>query len=252
MTAELYATNTADFLTIDVYERPAGGRIRWRRAVNGGLKHGVDGLRSATVNFANNGTHSLLPRIVPGGCALVAAWDSAEAAEAAFRGPLRAAVEGPNRYSLDGEVVRVKLNKEGDDWHGWTPLADGAEPLAADEPMVAVVHGIVRPGQLTNFVHNNLHAASRAAHHPGHRGSVDVSSKLPFEHTSISLWKTVALAEDYAYSRGGHAYAMKHALKTNTHRVGCFLRVRPLASTGALGIDSPAFPKLPPANRGGL
>ncbi|MEV4241634.1 hypothetical protein AB0J47_41525 [Nocardia sp. NPDC049737] len=118
--------------------------------------------------------------------------------------------------------------------------------------MVAIVHGIVRPRELTNFIHNNLHAASRAAHHPGHRGSVDVSSKLPFEHTSISLWKTLALAQDYAYSPGGHAKAFEHALKTNTHKVGCFLRIRPLASTGHLGIDAPAFPKLPAANRGGL
>lgn len=193
-----------------------------------------------------------MPRVLPGGCALVAAWDSPEAAEAAFRGPLRVAVEGPKRFSLDGEIVRVKFNRETDDWHGWTPQADGAEPLADEEPLVAIVHGIVRPGELTNFLHNNVHAASRAAHHPGHRGSVDVSSKLPFEHTSISLWKTLALAKDYAYSPGGHAKALKHALKTDTHKVGCFLRVRPLASTGSLGINAPAYPKLPPANRGGL
>lgn len=243
---------TADFLTVDVYERPAGGRIRWSRAVKTALKGGIDGLRAATVNYANNGTHSLAPRIVPGGGALVAAWDSAEAAVAAFRGPLREALAGPDRFSLDGEVVRVRFDNEGDHWHGWTPVADGAEPLAADEPMVAVVHGIVRPRQLTTFVRNNMHAASRAAHHPGHRGSVDVSSKLPFEHTSISLWKTLELAEDYAYQPGGHAFAMTHTLKNKTHQVGCFLRIRPLASTGKLGLASAAFPALPPANRGGL
>jgi hypothetical protein len=118
--------------------------------------------------------------------------------------------------------------------------------------MVAIVHGIVHRGQLTTFVRNNMHAASRAAHHPGHRGSVDVSSKLPFEHTSISLWKTLGLAEDYAYQPGGHAHAMKHTIVNKTHRVGCFLRIRPLASTGTLGLASPAFPALPPANRGGL
>ena len=243
---------TADFLTIDIYERPPRGRIRWSRAVKGALNGGLEGLRAATVNYANNATHSLAPRIFPGGGALVAAWDSAEAAHAAFRGPLRVAAEGNDRFSLDGEVVRVKLNSDNDDWHGWRPVDVGTEPLADDEPMVAIVHGIVRPRELTNFIHNNMHAASRAAHHPGHRGSVDVSSKLPFEHTSISLWKTLALAQDYAYSPGGHAKALKHALKTNTHKVGCFLRVRPLASSGSLGIDAPAFPNLPPANRGEL
>lgn len=242
---------TADFLTIDVYERPPGGRLRWSRAVKGALKGGIEGLRAATVNHANNSTHSLLPRIMRSG-ALVAAWDSPEAAEAAFRGPLRVAVEGSGRFSLDGEIVRVRFDNENDDWHGWRPEAADTKPLADDEPMVAIVHGIVRPRELKNFVHNNLHAASRAAHHPGHRGSVDVFSTLPFEHTSISLWKTLTSAKDYAYSPGAHTAALQHHVKADTHKVGCFLRVRPLASTGNLGIDTPAFPDLPPANRGGL
>jgi len=111
--------------------------------------------------------------------------------------------------------------------------------LTKDEPMVAIVHGILRRGRLLEFVGNNRHAASRALHHPGHRGSVDISSQLPFEHTSISLWKTYALAQEFAYKRGGHANALKHALKNQTHRLGVFLQVRPLASTGTLGIDAP-------------
>ena len=46
--------------------------------------------------------------------------------------------------------------------------------------------------------------------------------------------------------------AMKHSLQKNTHQTGVFLQVRPLASTGSLGIDDPPFPGLPPANRGGI
>jgi hypothetical protein len=239
-----------DFVTIDAFERPAGGVIRWRRSVTAALAGGVEGLRAATVNHANNGTHAIVPRLIPGGVALVAAWESPEAAASAWGGPLRPALAGRGHFSLDGEVVRVRVNNEGDNWHGWTPCAAGAAPPAPDEPVVVVVHGILRPRYLANFVHNNMHAASRAAHHPGHQGSVDVSSKLPFEHTSISLWKTLTLAQDYAYAPGGHAHAMKHALKTDTHKVGVFLRIRPLASTGNLGIDAPAFPNLPPADRG--
>jgi hypothetical protein len=163
-------------------------------------------------------------------------------------------VDGVGRFSLDGELVRAKVdsNSDRDSWHGWKPRADGAEPLVHDEPMVAIVHGILRRRELIEFARNNLHAASRAANHPGHRGSVDISSRLPFEHTSISLWKTYALAQDFAYKPGGHANALKHALKSKTHKVGVFLQVRPLASTGRLGIDAPPFPDLPPANRGGL
>jgi hypothetical protein len=192
----------------------------------------------------------LAPRLIPGGCAVVAAWESAEVAAAAWRGPLRPASGVPRIYSLDGEVTRVRLDNDGDTWHGWSPSAEGSASLSSDEPMVAIVHGIVRPRYLGNFFKNNLHAASRASHHPGHRGSVDISSALPFEHTSISLWETLKLARDYAYAPGAHSHAMKHALSTPTHRVGVFLQVRPTASSGRLGIDTPAFPDLPPAYRG--
>jgi hypothetical protein len=240
----------ADFLTIDVYEQPSLNAIRWKKAVRDTISRGVDGLRAATVNHANNGTRALVPRLFPAGRALVAAWESPEAAATAWTGPLAVALDGPGRFSLDGEIVRVRVATPGDHWHGWTPSDEGAEPLEKDEPMIAIVHGIVRKGHLRKFVHHNMHAASRAAHHPGHRGSVDISSQLPFEHTSISLWKSLRSAQDYAYAPGGHSFAMKHSLQTNMHRVGCFLQVRPLGSSGALGIESPPFPELPPAVRG--
>jgi len=243
-----------DFVTIDAFDRPSGGRIRWRRSLRRAIDGGIEGLRGSTVNYANNATHSIFPALVPGGGALVAAWDSPDAAEAAFSGPLRKALDGPDRFSMDGEVVRVRVDSQSErnHWHGWAPCSDGAEPLAKDEPMVAVVHGILRRGRLLEFLRNNLHAASRASHHHGHRGSIDISSQLPYEHTSISLWRTYALAQDFAYMPGGHAMAMKHSQKENTHRVGVFLQVRPLACSGNLGIDEPPFPKLPAANRAGL
>jgi hypothetical protein len=243
-----------DFVTIDAFDRPTGGRIRWRRDLRRRVGDGIEGLRGVSVNYANNATHSIAPALVPGGCALVAAWESPQAAEAAFAGPLRHAIDGPDRFSLDGEVVRVRVDSESErnHWHGWHPSAEGAEPLTKEEPMVAVVHGILRRGRLLEFMRNNLHAASRAAHHHGHRGSIDISSQLPYEHTSISLWRSYKLAQDFAYMPGGHATAMKHSQKENTHRVGVFLQVRPLACTGTLGIDEEPFPQLPAANRVGL
>lgn len=243
-----------DFLTIDAFGRPPGGRIRWRRDLARAIDHGIEGLRGVSVNYANNGTRAVVPNLIPGGCALVAAWESAEAAEAAFGGQLRRAIDGPGRFSMDSELVRVRIDSESerDHWHGWHPRAEGARPLAEDEPMVAIVHGILRHGRLLEFLRNNVHAASRAAHHPGHRGSMDISSDLPYEHTSISLWKTYGLAQDFAYKKGGHASAMTHALKQKTHRVGVFLQARPLACSGTLGIDRPPYPWLPQARRAGL
>lgn len=239
-----------DFITIDAYEHPPGGNVLWRRRVRRALASRLPGLRAATVNHANNGTHAMIPRVVPAGSALVMAWESRDAAEAAWCGPLRGLMDGRGAFSLDGEVVRSRVEADGDNWHGWSPRAGTAEALDAKEPLVAIVHGVLHPRSLVRFLRNNAHAASRAAHHPGHRGSIDISSQLPFEHTSISLWKTLKMAQDYAYAPGGHATAMSFARTQHTHRTGVYLQVRPLASSGSLGLAEPAFPELPPARRG--
>lgn len=243
-------SGATDFLTVDVYDRPPRGPWRWSRTVKAALEKKIPGLRAVTINHSNHLTHALGPSsYIPPGRALVAAWDSSESALAAFRGPLACAMQSPRRYSLDGEVVRVHREHPRDHWHGWNPSDEGSTPIGSDEPLVVIVHGILKPRHLLGFVKNNVHAASRAAFHPGHRGSVDISSQLPFEHTSVSLWNTAKLARDCAYASGGHRHAMDHVRAVDSHRVGVYLQVRPLASSGALGLDSPAFPDLPPAAR---
>lgn len=239
----------ADFVTVDVVPRPATGNLLWRRRSRAALAQRPAGLRAATVNHANDGTQAVLPSLPPGS-ALVCAWDSPEAAAAAWRGPLGRVLDVPGRFSMDAEVVRARFHRPGHTWHGWVPTDEGARPLDAEEPLAVVVHGVLRRRDLLGFLRNNVHAASRARFHPGHRGSVDVSSQLPFEHTSISLWRTRAAAEDFAYQPGGHHAAMSHALRHDTHRTGVFLRLHPVASSGTLGRDEPAYPDLPAARRG--
>lgn len=243
-------SQTADFVTIDVVPRLGLHGPAWRRHARRAFAGRMPGLRAATVNISNNGTHSLVPTGWPGDSCIVAAWDSKEAAHEAFAGPLRSLLDHEDRFSLDGEIARVRLHEDHHHWHGWHPSSAGTAPLEATEPMVVLVHGVLHPRHLVRFGLNNLHAASRAAHHPGHRGSVDISSQLPFEHTSVSLWSSLAAARDYAYQPGGHLMAMRHALDHDTHRIGCFLQVRPLACSGRLGIESAAFPELPEVHRG--
>ena len=229
----------ADYLTIDVYDRPPRGPRAWSRAVGAALEQPIEGLRSITVNHSNHATHSLNPRsIIRPGRALIAAWDSPEAALAAFRGPLAVAVQGPGRFSLDGRVARVRREHPHDNWHGWNPSDDGSEPMSSDEPLVVVVHGILKPKHLAGFVRNNMHAASRAAFHPGQ--AVACEQKAP-QHRGGDAANPCP--------PGGHAHAMQHARTADTHRVGCYLQVRPLACSGSLGLDTDAFPDLPPAVR---
>lgn len=233
----------ADFLTIDVYDHALWRTPQHRRAARAALRAPFPGLRAWTVNFVNTGTHTLLPR--PTGTCLIIAWESPQAAASGWSQLLGTALPGRGDYHLDGEVVRARTEHPHNHWHGWRPSADGARPLSPAEPMVAVVHGVVRPRYLKTFYADNLHAASRAAHHPGHRGSIDVFAASPLENTSISLWSSLKQAQDFAYQPGGHAYAMKHSRELATHHTGVFLQVRPLSSHGRLGLDTDAFPDLP-------
>ena len=45
---------SADYLTLDVYDQPPGGTRRWSRGVNAALQQGIPGLRSVTVNHSNH------------------------------------------------------------------------------------------------------------------------------------------------------------------------------------------------------
>jgi hypothetical protein len=207
----------ADFLTIGVYRDPVRQTPARRRSIRAALAARPEGLRAHTINYANTGTFTLIPRHV--GTCLLMAWESSDAAPTAWHGPLGAALRRAGDYRLDGEVARARTEHPDDHWHGWRPADEGAAPIAKDEPMVVLVHGIVRPRHLTTFLRDNLHAASRARHHPGHRGSIDVHSesnrgveivtspyglppfgaKPPFENTSISIWSTRRSAQDFAY-----------------------------------------------------
>jgi len=66
---------------------------------------------------------------------------------------------------------------------------------------------------------------------------------------TISLWSSLKEAQDFAYTPGGHSHAMKHSRELGTHHTGVYLQVRPVASTGGLGRNTPSYPDLPLAPR---
>lgn len=107
--------------------------------------------------------------------------------------------------------------------------------------------GVFRPGDLVagraRERHAELLAASGVAREHGRSGGVGLVAIAPLTKGSR------ASARDFAYQPGGHAPAMKRAREVDTHRAGVYLRVRPLASTGNLGIEETALPELPDADR---
>src|SRR5437016_11356873 len=95
----------ADFLTIDVYRDPIRQTRARRRSIRAALADRPDGLRAHTINFANTGTFTVVPRHV--GTCLLLAWESRDAARSAWHGPLGAALGRAGDYRLDGEVARA-------------------------------------------------------------------------------------------------------------------------------------------------
>src|SRR3954454_15783260 len=137
----------ADFLTIDVYRDPIHRTPARRRSIRAALADRPAGLRAHTINYANTGTFTIVPR--PLGTCLLLAWESRDAARAAWHGPLGSALGRAGDYRLDGEVARARTEHPDDHGHGWRPADDGPAPIAKDEPMVVLAHGIVRPRHLT-------------------------------------------------------------------------------------------------------
>ncbi len=246
---------SGDFVTIDYAGRPHGGVRAWQRAWGAAQERGVPGLRHALVARRNLGTGKhAIPRLEPRARMLVLAWESAEAAHDAWTGMLAPLSPAADRFALDLEVVRVRSDHEGRaggaHWHGWSPSAADARPIEAEEPVVAVIHGMLRYRGLLPFIRGNRHASRRLATHPGVRANTAMNVDLVRESTSLSCWSTAAQMRDYAYADGGHADAMRAGRAADWHDTTLFLQCRPLAATGALGRTGAAFPELPPARRG--
>jgi hypothetical protein len=89
----------ADFLTIDVYRDPIRETPARRRSIRAALAARPEGLRAHTINYANTGTFTLIPRHV--GTCLLLAWESSDAAHTAWHGKLGAALGHAGDYRLD-------------------------------------------------------------------------------------------------------------------------------------------------------
>src|SRR3954447_19526371 len=113
----------ADFLTIDVYRDPMHRTPARRRSIRAALADRPSGLRAQTINHANTGTFTIIPRHY--GTCLLLAWESRDAAHAAWHGPLGAALERAGSSRLEGEFPRCRPDLGADLCHGGRPADDG-------------------------------------------------------------------------------------------------------------------------------
>ena len=234
----------ADFLTIDVFYHPVRHTPARRRMIRAALAERPEGLRAHTINYANTGTFTLIPR--PVGTCLLLAWESSDAAHTAWHGRLGAALGRAGDYRLDGEIARARTEHADDHWHGWHPADDGAAPIRKDEPMVVLVHGSRAPALSDHLPARQPPRRQPCAPPPRpsrqHRRPRKTAIR---EHVDQHLDQS-RLRAGLRLQTGGHAPAMKRGLSAR-YPSGrrSTSRSEPLASTGNLGIDQPALPDLP-------
>ena len=98
--------SSPDFLTVDAFARPPGGRIRWRRNLRRVIDDGIDGLRGVDGQLRQqrhprsrpHARAGRVPRSSPPG-------SRPRPPRPPSQAHFARAIDGPGRFSLDGEVV---------------------------------------------------------------------------------------------------------------------------------------------------
>jgi hypothetical protein len=208
----------ADLITLDVLERPDGGRrVLCALPPIPGIRHRI---HLATARFVASPRPSLTLRRV----ALITVWEPGAETEA------QRLPHAKEHWHVLGELTRASFDAP---WRGWMPDTDGATPLDLDEPALVFVSGDLRARGVIPFIRASFGVVGQAFSHPGYLGGLSLYSSLR-NTTSCSAWRTYADARDYAFSQGPHLLAMHRDRVGEHHRTHWFSRIRPLQSRGTL------------------
>lgn len=128
----------------------------------------------------------------------------------------------------------------------FAPDTSGARPLGADEPVVVHIQSAVAPHGAAPFYEAGPVVAAQALAHPGYLGGLGLTDTFA-DIASLSCWRTYSDAHDYALRDGPHDRARRqsHRDQWALPATECYMRLRPLASTGTLQGSNP-FDALPP------
>lgn len=138
-------------------------------------------------------------------------------------------VAARERWRVLMEPVRVH-----GDWRGFVPATPaGVTPLGRAEPVVAMIHGVLRARYLPAFTRDNARIGRELTTASGYLGGLGLSDTL-LTTTSFSCWSTVRQSQAFAFGAGHHAPAYKADQTEQRHRTELFVRFRPLRSEGSL------------------
>jgi len=134
------------------------------------------------------------------------------------------------RESWHARLQPVRLTSGS--WRGWQPQANGAEPLANDEPVAVITYGVLRPRYVPAFLWNNRKAVRHAARSDGLLARIGLMDRIRTAST-FSLWRSQGEMVRFAYGPGNHKPVVSVSKNTPWAHDYFFARFRILASEGS-------------------
>jgi hypothetical protein len=122
-------------------------------------------------------------------------------------------------------------------WAGFCPNevdADdrhNAKSLRAEEPVVVLIHGVLRARYLVKFTRDSAEVGKQLARTAGYLGGLALSD-TPLTTASFSCWRSVQDSRAFAFAAGTHRDAYKVDRAEHRHATEFFVRFRPLYSEG--------------------
>ena len=156
---------------------------------------------------------------------LLCAWEDGGAADAFLGGS--PVFEALTREARSAAHLRLQAVRATGRWNGVTVTTEDSPPLASDEPVLAFVHGTLRPQYVSRFYRANLRVTRFAKRQAGFLGAMGVH-ETPLRFASLSWWRTLADATGYAYGPGDHRPVVKPYKEVPWATDWCTLRMRSL------------------------
>jgi hypothetical protein len=124
------------------------------------------------------------------------------------------------------------------DWFGFTPGTTGTAPLRPDEPVVAMINGVLRLRYLRRFLRDSARVGRDLETAQGYLGGFGLAD-TPLTTTSFSCWRSSTDSRAFAFRDGHHPTAYKTDLAEGRHRTEFYVRFRPLQSDGTIDGTNP-------------
>jgi hypothetical protein len=116
-------------------------------------------------------------------------------------------------------------------WRGWTPSVDGSATMRADEPVIVMTYGRLRPRYVPRFLRKNRRIVANALRQPGLVAQIGLSDTVRTAST-FTLWRSQADAVRFAYGVGDHKPVVRPSKDAPWADDYFFARFRPIASSG--------------------